>query len=474
MGVNTNMKEIYQEIKNNEFVRILLYSIGDGVFVLDTKGTIIAWNPAMEKITGYKAEEVTGKSCSILSFSKCFGKECPNGFNDCGIVKYGSVEPTECLLRHKNGCSVSVTKNARVIRKEDGTIVGVIEAVTDLTELKNIRLKMEEATRRLGELSRLGGIIGKSHLIQNVFSSIKASAASDTTIFIHGESGTGKELAADVIHSISERRDKSLVMVNCSALSESLLESELFGHVKGAFTGAFRDRTGRFEEADGGTIFLDEIGDISPYIQMKLLRVLQQRKIERVGESKKRKIDIRIITATNKDLNKFVKEGSFREDLYYRLKVFPIYLPPLRQRKEDIPLLVNHFIKVHNRNTGKNIKSVSQAVMKAFFDHAWPGNVRELGNAIEHAFVLCAGEEIDVQDLPVEILKKEHHPIHSERSIEFGKKVFPGKNLTRKKLLALLNECEWNKAEVARRVGLSRASIWKYMKKWDIPLQKIS
>jgi len=398
------MKEIYQEMKHNEFVKILRNSIGDGVFVLDTRGTIIARNPAMEKITGYKAEEVTGKSCGILNFSKCFGKECPNGFNDCGIVKYGSVEPTECLLRHKNGRAVSVTKNARVIRKEDGTVVGVVEAVTDLTELKNIRFKMEEATRRLGELSRLGGIIGKSHLIQNVFSSIKASAASDATIFIHGESGTGKELAADVIHSISERRDKPLVTVNCSALSESLLESELFGHTKGAFTGAFRDRAGRFEEADGGTIFLDEIGDISPYIQVKLLRVLQQREIERVGESKKRKIDIRIITATNKDLNKFVKEGSFREDLYYRLKVFPIYLPPLRQRKEDIPLLVNHFIKIHNRNTGKNIKNVSQAVMKAFFDHAWPGNVRELGNAIEHAFVLCVGEEIDTQDLPVEIL----------------------------------------------------------------------
>lgn len=466
------MQEISKEIKHNEFVRVLLKSIGDGVFVLDTKGTIIAWNPAMEKIAGYNAEEVTGKNCSILNFSKCFGKKCPAGFNDCDVIKHGSVEPAECLLRHKDGHAVSVTKNASVIRQEDGTVLGVVEAVTDLTELKNIRLKMEEATRRLGELNRLGGIIGKSHLIQNVFSSIKASAGSDATIFIHGESGTGKELAADVIHSISERRDKSLVTVNCSALTESLLESELFGHAKGAFTGAFRDRTGRFEEADGGTIFLDEIGDISPYIQIKLLRVLQQREVERVGESKKRKVDIRIITATNKDLGKLVQEGSFREDLYYRLKVFPIYLPPLRQRKEDIPLLVNHFIKVQNRNTGKKIRRVSQPAMKAFFDYQWPGNVREIGNAIEHAFVICANEEIDVQDLPVEILKQEYHSFHYNPSGATENKLTAGKKLTREKLFDLLNECEWNKAEVARRVGLSRASIWKYMKKWNMPFQK--
>jgi len=468
------MKEIAQEIKHNEFAKILLKSIGDGVFVLDIKGIIIAWNPAMEKIAGYKAEEATGKSCGIINFSKCFGRKCPTGFKDCGIIKYGSVEPTECFLRHKDGHAVSVTKNARVIRKKDGTVLGVIEAVTDLTELKNIRLEMEEATRRLGELNRLGGIIGKSHLIQNVFSSIKASAASDATIFIHGESGTGKELAADVIHSISERRDKPLVTVNCSSLSESLLESELFGHTKGAFTGAFRDRAGRFEEADGGTVFLDEIGDISPYIQVKLLRVLQQREVERVGESKKRKFDIRIITATNKELGKLVQKGSFREDLYYRLKVFPIYLPPLRQRKDDIPLLVNHFIKIHNRNTNKKITRVSPSVMKAFFDYPWPGNVRELGNAIEHAFVLCAGEEIGVKELPAEILNKEYHPVRFEPSIEFEKKLAPGKNLTREKLLVLLNECEWNKAEVARKIGMSRASIWKYMKKWNIPLQKDS
>jgi len=473
MKKDFSMEKIKNEIKNNEFVKILLESIGDGIFVLDIRGTIIAWNKAMEKITGYSSDEVRGKSCKILNFNQCFDKDCPTGMKDCGILKYGKVQPTECLLSHKNGHALSVTKNARVIKNKDNKIIGIVEAVTDLTELKNARLKMEKVTRRLGELNRLGGIIAKSQVMQNVFSFIKASAASDATIFIQGESGTGKELVAGAIHSIGERRDKPLITINCSALSESLLESELFGHVKGAFTGADRERIGRFEQADGGTIFLDEIGEITPYIQVKLLRVLQQKEIERVGESKKRKIDIRIITATNKNLKSQVDEGYFREDLYYRLKVFPIYLPPLRNRKEDIPLLVNHFIKTNNEKSITKVKGISKPALKIFMDYSWPGNIRELANAIEHAFVLCSGRPIDIEDLPIEIrepgltcrpdLEKKIEPVL--------KNVPHSHSLTREKLLDLLSASDWNKAEVGRRVGLSRASIWKYMKKWDIPLQ---
>ena len=470
------MKDIQFEIENNEFVRLLLESIGDGIFVLDTHGTIMAWNPAMEKITGYSFDEIKGKSCKILNFSQCFDKDCPTGMKDCGVLKYGKVEPTECLLSHKKGHALSVTKNARVIKNKQNKIIGIVEAVTDLTELKNARMKMEEATRRLGELNRLGGIIAKSKVMQNVFTFIKASAASDATILIQGESGTGKELVAGAIHSIGERRNKPMITVNCSALSESLLESELFGHVRGAFTSANRDRTGRFEQADGGTIFLDEIGEVTPYIQVKLLRVLQQKEIERVGESRKRKIDIRIITATNKDLKSLVDAGRFREDLYYRLKVFPIYLPPLRSRKEDIPLLVSHFIKMNNEKTAIKVKGIAKTALKVFMDYSWPGNIRELANAIEHAFVLCSDRQIDLADLPLEI----REPDTIDRSVEQEKQTFNKKAtrhrylLTREKLIDLLHDSQWNKAEVARRVGLSRASIWKYMKKWDIPLQKDS
>lgn len=470
------METIQFEIQHNEFVRLLLQAIGDGIFVLDTHGTIIAWNPAMEKITGYAFDEIKGQSCKILNFSQCFEKDCPTGMHDCGILKYGKVDPTECLLRHKRGHVLSVTKNARVIKNRRNEIIGIIEAVTDLTELKNARLKMEEATRRLGELNRLGGIIAKSQVMQNVFTFIKASAASEATILIQGESGTGKELVAGAIHSIGDRRDKPMITVNCSALSESLLESELFGHVKGAFTGANRDRTGRFEEADGGTIFLDEIGEITPYIQVKLLRVLQQKEIERVGESRKRRIDIRIITATNQDLKSLVDAGRFREDLYYRLKVFPIYLPPLRDRKEDIPLLVNHFIRMNNDKTSSKVKGISKTALKAFMDYTWQGNIRELANAIEHAFVLCSGRQIDLTDLPFEIreLDKKTEPADKEKQIHNKIQVRRPHQLTREKLIELLKESRWNKAEVARKVGLSRASIWKYMKKWDIPLQEES
>ncbi len=479
-GAETKYKKIHlminitTELENNEFVKLLLESIGDGIFVLDKDGTIIAWNSAMEKIVGYTASEMKGQSCNILDFNQCFDRNCPTGIKDCGILKYGKVEPTECLLTHKNGHTLSVSKNARVIKNQLNQTIGIVEAVTDLTELKNVRLKMEKATRRLGELNHLGGIIAKSQVMQNVFSFIKASAASDTSILILGESGTGKELVAEAIHSIGERKDKPMITLNCSALSETLLESELFGHVKGAFTGAIQDRTGWFEEADGGTIFLDEISEITPYIQVKLLRVLQQKEIERVGESKKRKIDIRIIAATNKDLKSLVDTGTFREDLYYRLKVFPIYLPPLRDRKEDIPLLADHFIKINNKKATIKVKGISKPALKNFMDYPWPGNIRELANAIEHAFVLCSDRQIKPVDLPLEIREQNtiFRPLGKQIVQDNRSSTRSGSQFNKKELIKLLFDSNWNKAEVARRTGLSRASIWKYMKKWNIPLQQ--
>jgi two-component system, NtrC family, response regulator HydG len=249
------------------------------------------------------------------------------------------------------------------------------------------------------------------------------------------------------------------------------LESELFGHVRGSFTGAVRDRVGRFEEATHGTIFLDEIGEISPFIQVKLLRVLQEREIERVGESQKRTIDIRVIAATNKDLFSLVKNGDFREDLYYRLKVFPIHLPPLRKRREDIPLLAAHFIKRQNKKTGKQVKGILPSAMRILMDYNWPGNVRELENAIEHAFVLCANEQIDIFDLPVEIRQIPYPPAAVKAPDISPSDYPPTARLSRDLLVQILGECGWNKAEAGRRVGVSRTAIWKYMKKWDIPLK---
>ncbi|MCF8128393.1 MAG: sigma 54-interacting transcriptional regulator [Deltaproteobacteria bacterium] len=464
-----------QDILDPNFARLLLESMADGVFTLDDKGKIKSWNPSMERITGYSATEAIGKSCMFLSFSRCFSNTCPTGINQCGILKQSAVDAKECFLRHKGGHDVPVVKSARTVREKD-SIRGVVETVTDMTELQKARRKAEEARFRLGELHRFENIIGKSHLMQEVFSALKAVAGSEATVLIQGESGTGKELAAGAIHYNSERNSGPFVSVNCSALSESLLESELFGHVKGAFTGAARDRSGRFEEAHGGTLFLDEIGEISPFIQLKLLRVLQEREIERVGESRKRKIDIRIIAATNKNLYDLVKSGGFREDLYYRLKVFPINIPPLRKRKEDIPLLISDFIRFQNQKTGKQVDGISQSAMRILMDYAWPGNVRELENAIEHAFVLCDSGNIDIFDLPVEVrqfaLTNNLRKPAALKGVPATSRTALTKKLTRESLLEILEESDWNKAEAARRVGVSRTAIWKYMKKWEIPLKR--
>jgi len=451
----------------NEFASLLLDSMAEGVFTLDSDGSITTWNPSMHRISGFSASEVIGKSCTILKFDDCFGKECPSNIEQCGIFKQGKFDLKECRLKHKEGFFVPVLKSARVVLNNQKKAIGVVETITDMTELEATRKKAENASLRLGEMYRFGNIIGKSHAMQEVFQSIQAAASSHANIFISGESGTGKELVAGAIHYNSERGNKPLTIVNCAALSESILESELFGHVKGAFTGAVRERVGRFEEANGGTVFLDEIGEISPYIQIKLLRVIQEREIERVGESKKRNVDIRIFAATHRDIYSLVNEGLFREDLYYRLKVFPILVPPLRKRKEDIHLLINDFIKRQNKQTKKRIKGVTSDAMRLLMDYNWPGNVRELKNAIEHAFVLCNNDKIAIQDLPVEI---RHIPTHVHQT--HNKYLSPLKNhLTKRTLTELLNECQWNKAEVARRLNVSRTAVWKYMKKYNIPLQ---
>ena len=460
------------QIWNAQFISHIIDSMADGVFTLDDQGHITSWNFAMERISGYPADEALGKTCQLLQCSRCFGKQCPASIKKCAILEHGKSEAKECLLKHKDGHSVPVIKNASVVRGDDENIIGIVETLTDLTELNKARREAEQALLRLGEMHRMDKIIGRSHEMQKVFTAINAVAMSDATILIQGESGTGKELAAAAIHYRSERANYPLITVNCSALSESLLESELFGHIKGAYTGAIHDRTGRFEEADGGTVFLDEIGELSPLIQVKLLRVLQEREIERVGESKKRKINIRIIAATHQDLYHRVREGHFREDLYYRLKVFPIQLPPLWKRKEDIPLLVGHFIEKQNKKTGKNILGPSQHALRMLMDHTWPGNVRELENAIEHAFVLCTNDKIDCDDLPAEIRQSGSQPLFQGNSKPSVKTRSAGRNLSRENLLEMLEACDWNKAEVARRIGLSRTAVWKYMKKWEIPLQK--
>jgi PAS domain S-box-containing protein len=464
------------QLWNVNFLNQILDTMAEGLFTLDDQGIITSWNNSMEKISGYSEQEALGNTCRLIECSHCFGKDCPADINKCGVIRHGKTEAKECFITHKDGRKIAVIKNARTAFDDNGQVLGIVETITDLTELKKIKKTAEDAQKKLIKANRLGNIIGKSAVIKNVFDAIKASANSRATVLIQGESGTGKELVAGAIHYNGAESSSPLIIVNCSALSETLLESELFGHVRGAFTGAHKDRKGRFEEADGGTIFLDEIGELTPYMQIKLLRVLQEREIERVGDSKKRKIDIRIIAATHKNLYNLTQTGKFREDLFYRLKVFPIHVPPLRKRREDIPLLVSHFIKKGNKRENKSIKGIDPNCMKRLMEHPWPGNIRELENAVEHAFVICNSDQIELKDLPVEI--REPNGPWGWKSQIFDSKE-PGVSesvktpkLTKQFLLDLLEDSNWNKAEVGRRIQKSRTSVWKYMKKWGIPLQK--
>ncbi|MBD3321288.1 MAG: PAS domain-containing protein, partial [Chitinivibrionales bacterium] len=325
----------------------ILETMAEAVCVVDTECIIRYCNRAMSAMSGLQAEQIIGRPCNELMVCSCKSPE------ECPIFKGEPLHNVECDLKRRDRAPLPVLKSGAEIKDGDGAISGAVETLTDISALRRNEIRLAELEASIRRRSGAGGIIGSSHVMQQIFELIEMAAASQATVLVTGETGTGKELVAQAIHDLSGRRKGPLIKINCSALPESLLESELFGHVRGAFTGAVQDKTGRFELADGGTIFLDEIGDVSPLIQVKLLRFLQEREFERVGESSTRKADVRIIAATNKHLLEEIRKGTFRDDLYYRLKVFPIHLPPLRERKEDIGPLINHFIAKFNRETGK-------------------------------------------------------------------------------------------------------------------------
>jgi transcriptional regulator with GAF, ATPase, and Fis domain len=322
--------------------------------------------------------------------------------------------------------------------------------------------EIRELRTRIEHTAEFSGIIGKDPQMQNIYRLIEDIAPTDATVLIQGESGTGKELVARAIHRQSPRRSQPFIVINCSAYPATLLESELFGHEKGAFTGAIRKKIGRFEQADSGTVFLDEIGEIAPSAQIKLLRVLQSQKFERVGGEETLKVDVRILAATNKDLLKEVKKGNFREDLFYRLNVIPIQLPPLRARRNDIPFLARHFLHRFAAEQNKEIEDFSSETMRQLLDYTWPGNVRELENSIEHAAVLAKRSTVEISDLPSAI-RNAIHFVASETTA-------PGTIVeNEKKLLQeVLQECGWNKKKAALQLGISRSTLYEKIKKYQI------
>jgi two-component system response regulator HydG len=440
----------------------IIDTMKEGLLVVNPEGTIIAVNPAAEALTGYSALELIGSSCRVLDCTGCVIYGDGPGEKWCKLFQEGMVKAKKCLITHKDHRSVSVVKNATVLRGPDGRIIGAVETLTDISDFVRQQEEIMALRKTLDLSDNYFGILGKSAPMQRLFEMIESVAQSDAPVIINGQSGTGKEMVARAIHWASPRQDKPFIKVSCAALNENLLETELFGHVKGAYTGADRSRVGRFEAAHGGSIFLDEIGDIPPATQVKLLRVLEEKEIERVGDHTPIPVDVRIITATNKNLEDLVARGAFREDLYFRIHVFPLTIPPLRERPEDIPIIIQHFVEQNHATSGKKIAGLSPEAVARLTSYTWPGNVRELRNAIEYALVLCPGGEIGAHHLPHKIAPARDCPPPAESL----------KVRERDELVQVLRQAGGNQSAAARQLGVSRVTVWKRMKKHHIDLTR--
>lgn len=441
--------------------KTIIDTLRDGVLVVDTQGHIVSANPAAERITGYRMEELENRSCRILNCTGCQIIGEGRAEKWCSLFAVKSIRDKKCMITHKNHRTIHIVKSASVLHDTDGQVIGAVETLTDMSEVMRQQQEIRSLRRTFQLDEGYHGIFGKSQVMQNLFELIENVAQSEAPVLVQGESGTGKEMVARAVHEAGPRKDKPFIKVNCAALNENLLESELFGHVKGAFTGADRSRIGRFEAADGGSILLDEIGDIPPATQVKLLRVLEEKQIERVGDHKPIPVNVRIITATNKDLEARVKQGDFREDLFFRINVFPLDCPPLSRRREDIPAIVQHFIQANSMAGGKKILGVTPEAMDRLMAHDWPGNVRELRNAIEYAFVLCPGGGIAPEHLPSKLASRKTpaEPPAGAAADEAG---------PRQQVLEALKQTGWNRTEAARVLGISRVTLWKRMKKYGL------
>lgn len=441
--------------------KTVVNTLYDGIMVVAPDGKILAMNPAAERLTGYKAEELIGRSCRKLDCTGCeiFGKG--PGEKWCGLYARGDVRAKKCTITNKENRLVNVIKNASVLRDDDGSILGAVETLTDMSEIVRKQQEILELRKSLHLDEGYHGLFGKSIIMQSLYEMIDNVGLTDAPVMIYGESGTGKELVARAIHEVSNRNQDPFIKVNCASLNENLLESELFGHVKGAYTGADKGRIGRFEAAHGGTIFLDEIGDIPLSTQVKLLRVLEEKEIERVGDHKPIKVDVRIISATNRNLETLLSEGRFREDLFFRINVFPLRIPSLRERREDIPAIVENFIRHNNDRTDKKKLDITPEAMEKLIEYDWPGNVRELRNAIEYAFVLCPDGGIGINHLPVKV-------VSGVKNGEYFTRPSPLKTDRKEELIKILKETGGNRSEAAKRLGVSRVTVWKLMKKFQI------
>jgi PAS domain S-box-containing protein len=430
---------------------VILDSINEGVFTVDLDWHITSFNQAAERITGISRKQAIGRLCSeILRADVCE--------KDCALKRTFSqgvpvVNATASIVNHL-GKRIPVRLATALVNDESGKVIGGVETFQDLSQV-------EQLQKELQERYTFEDIVGRSPAMRKLFDVVPQIAESSSTVLIEGASGTGKELFARAIHHLSPRGNGRFVVVNCAALPDTLLESELFGHKAGAFTDARHDKPGRFALADGGTIFLDEIGDISPAMQVRLLRVLQDRIVEPLGSVEPVKVDVRVVAATNKDLVRLVREGRFRDDLYYRIRVIHLKIPDLRQRREDVPLLVDHLVAKFTHLQGKEILGVSDEVMSRLMEYEYPGNVRELENIIEQAFVLCRGGWIEMHHLPPELRPYGTIGMGQLRpaSLKAMEKHLIGETLRRH---------HGSRGRAARELGINASTLYRKIKALDL------
>ncbi|MFW6334318.1 MAG: sigma-54 dependent transcriptional regulator [Desulfosalsimonas sp.] len=429
-----------QNLQMRRHLEAVLESVTEAIITVDRNMRVISANTSLREICRAEPESIKGiklDQTGLDCLEKCAeitGKI---------LARHNRVKETRIEAADGQGAEKLLAVSGSVLNGQKAGSSGAVLVIRDITRIEHLERKLENR-------ERFFGITGRSRAMQEIYGLIEDLSGLDTTVLITGESGTGKELVAEAVHRAGPKSEGPLIKVNCSALSENLLESELFGHAKGAFTGADKDRPGRFEAASGGTIFLDEIGDLPLSVQVKLLRVLQEKEIERVGETGPRKVDVRIISATNRDLAEKTRQKTFREDLYYRLKVMTIDLPALRERKEDIPLLIEHFRKELNPGMNRSVESFSEEAMTCLLEYTWPGNIRELRHSLEHAFVLCRGHEIRTSGLT-----------RAEQS-----RAKPAAD--RAAIMEALAKTGGNKAGAARLLGVSRQTIYRKIREYQI------
>ncbi len=427
---------------------IILDSIADGVFTVDLDYRITSVNKAAQSILHISQDEALGKYCFEVFHANICEHSC--ALRETFTSGENIVNKTIYIV-NAEGEKISVSISTALLRNTDGTIIGGVETFRNISDIIELRKTIESKYT-------FEDIVSKNSQMMDLFGILPDIAESDSSVLIEGPSGTGKELIASAIHNLSRRSDDRLVVINCAALPDTLLESELFGYKAGAFTDARKDKPGKIAAAEGGTVFLDEIGEISTALQVKLLRFLQEKTYEPLGAVEGEKANVRIIAATNKVLHDEVKSGAFRDDLYYRLNIVNIKLPPLRDRKEDIPILVKHFVRRFNLIRDREIEGVSDTVMNILMEYQYPGNIRELENIIEHTFVLCKEPYVQVQHLPAHL---------RQSSIDTGKPVTL-EELEKSYIKKTLEKNEWNRSKTADELGIDKSTLWRKINKYQL------